>query len=485
MTHLSQKIAGLTALALLACYALSFATARAPLANGAVAIGMIAVAAVMYARSFTWGTAIVLAELVGGSLGRLFVLPGVGGIGSIRMGLFAVALGGTIWHVARNAEQRDWILKRFRGRVDVCIIVAVLLVAFLRGLWNYPAASVIADANAYGFLLLFPTVLLACREETDRDRLLSVVFGAAAAVGALSLVVLFLFTHGIAPTVASPFYRWIRDFGLGEATPSASGFVRVFFQAHLWSMIVALWSVVVLTWSRKPEMRWVWIVGMLCAATVFLSFSRTLWIASAAGLGLIGVLIVANKGLRPRLGRFLAVCAVLALLGALPPLLISRGAGDQSAQRATTVAGEAAADSRMNLLRVMWPAILAHPVLGSGFGKPLTYVTRDPRLLAYFPDGNYTTTAFEWGWLDMWLKLGILGMLMMLIWAMSLVVNAISLSHDGDASVWPIAIAGTTAAIVVAHVFSPWLNHPLGLGYLMLATAVIERLWRKELNMQE
>lgn len=482
MMQLHGKIAGPTALALIAAYVVSYLTARDPLANAICAGLIVGIAAVVYARSFTWGTAIVLAELVGGSLGRLFVFPGGGGLASVRMGLFAVALLGTAWHVIRHEERRRWIVKRLRGNVNVFIVAFVLLVALTRGLWQFPISSVIADANAYAFLLLLPTILLVCREEADRSRVLSVVFGAATAISLLSLVVLFLFTHGISPTVASPLYKWIRDFGLGEATPMATGFVRVFFQAHVWTMIVALWSVVLLTCARSTTPRWVWVVGVLTASTVALSFSRTLWIATFVGVMLFGFLLALRRETRSMIPRFLLVCVVVVSLGAALPFLVTRGAGGLAFQRATTVTGEPAADSRLNLLKVMWPAIQEHVVLGWGFGKSLTYETRDPRLLAYFPDGRYTTTAFEWGWLDFWLKLGLVGLLTMLFWVASLFFGTTQLFRVSDEMAWPAAFAASTAAIAVAHIFSPWLNHPLGLGYLLLVSAIIDRLQRGWIN---
>ena len=48
--------------------------------------------------------------------------------------------------------------------------------------------------------------------------------------------------------------------------------------------------------------------------------------------------------------------------------------------------------------------------MGRGFGATVTYQTRDPRILADNGSGEYTTYAFEWGWLDIWLKLGIFGL---------------------------------------------------------------------------
>jgi len=62
-----------------------------------------------------------------------------------------------------------------------------------------------------------------------------------------------------------------------------------------------------------------------------------------------------------------------------------------------------------NQLRPLLDAIAQHPWLGSGFGRTVTYRSTDPRVLADHPAGAYTTTAFEWGYLDIALKIGLLG----------------------------------------------------------------------------
>ena len=63
--------------------------------------------------------------------------------------------------------------------------------------------------------------------------------------------------------------------------------------------------------------------------------------------------------------------------------------------RAFSFAGEAAANSRWNLLPILNAAGMEHPLLGSGLGRTVTYITEDPRLLVDNPTGEYTTFAFD------------------------------------------------------------------------------------------
>ncbi|MCK5211552.1 O-antigen ligase family protein, partial [Candidatus Parcubacteria bacterium] len=78
--------------------------------------------------------------------------------------------------------------------------------------------------------------------------------------------------------------------------------------------------------------------------------------------------------------------------------------------RAMQISGEAGVSSRWALLPELLKEIKKTPILGAGFGATVSYRTSDPRVLEQNPNGQYTTYAFEWGFLDIWLKLGLLGL---------------------------------------------------------------------------
>ncbi len=109
--------------------------------------------------------------------------------------------------------------------------------------------------------------------------------------------------------------------------------------------------------------------------------------------------------------------------------------------------------------------------MGSGFGATVTYQSSDPRLVAASANGLYTTYAFEWGWLDVWLKLGIFGLLAYLALFAKIIFNGLKIG--GYLS---LSLATGLAVLIAVNIFSPYLNHPLGIGYLILAAAMIENL---------
>ena len=109
--------------------------------------------------------------------------------------------------------------------------------------------------------------------------------------------------------------------------------------------------------------------------------------------------------------------------------------------------------------------IKEHPILGSGFGAQVSYRSSDPRVLAQNPDGLYTTYAFEWGWLEHWIKFGIIGfgLMIVIVWRLG---ERILKTPAPD---WMrYGLFASLIALAVTHIFTPYLNHPLGLGYLMM-----------------
>jgi hypothetical protein len=158
-------------------------------------------------------------------------------------------------------------------------------------------------------------------------------------------------------------------------------------------------------------------------------------------------------------------------------------------ERATTVSGEAAVGSRWNLLKPLSIKIIQFPtiLIGSGFGSTVTYTSSDPRILAKDPTGQYTTYAFEWGYLDIWLKLGLigLGVYLLLLWKIFLLgwdqIKNANWQMADDKSRLILGLLLGLLIIIVIHGFTPYLNHPLGIGYLLLCVVIFDVLEKKPL----
>ena len=116
-------------------------------------------------------------------------------------------------------------------------------------------------------------------------------------------------------------------------------------------------------------------------------------------------------------------------------------------------------------------AIIKQPVWGYGLGKTLTYKSSDPRVLKKTSDGTYTTNAFEWGWLDLWLKLGLLGLVAYLWLLFSIFKKAWQKIKDNPYQA--LAVIASLIALIGLNIFPPYLNHPLGFGFLAIIMAIL------------
>jgi len=129
-----------------------------------------------------------------------------------------------------------------------------------------------------------------------------------------------------------------------------------------------------------------------------------------------------------------------------------------------------AISSRWNLLPVMTKAIQGHWFLGYGFGKRLEYQSNDPRITQNDVSGRYVTYIFEWGWLSFWLKFGLMGLLIFIYWLGGIFWQLKNVKYSVGLKIGLI-FSGLFLAIV--HFFTPYLNHPLGFGWLLLIQGLI------------
>jgi hypothetical protein len=109
--------------------------------------------------------------------------------------------------------------------------------------------------------------------------------------------------------------------------------------------------------------------------------------------------------------------------------------------------------------------------LGSGFGATVTYVSRDPRVVQS-TGGVYTTYAFEWGWLEHWIKFGILGIPLLLFVLVRLARRILASQLPKEQKQ---VLVLSLIALAAVHISTPYLNHPLGFAWLVALEGMAER----------
>lgn len=448
-------------------------------------------------RNLKWGICLLFAELCIGSKGYLFSIS-VGSFDvSLRLGLFlALFLAyAVIICTERRIHFFAWqFWRQYAALVSVVLIGVVI--GFFRG--NQPM-QIFLDANGFLYLGLILPLTHAIRSSQDLILLLRVMLAAIIAMIIKTLSLLFFFSHsGFFGDSWISVYKWVRDTGVGEVTWYPSGFVRVFFQSHIYVvflffvllmlLVVALYRSEKLRvfFAEKQTRQW-WALLSLSSATLFLGYSRSFWAGAAAALLLAAHWIVFMK--RLSLKRSAVLAGMLFLSGCIGffltfvlvniPLRGTQGVSSASliTDRASNLATESAAASRWQLIQPLLRAGLRHPLLGSGFGATLSFKTADPRVVAEHPDGIQTTYSFEWGYLDLLYKVGIVGVLVyawLLIVVVREVVRRLRMPDTESVISQHALMTGLlfgTVALMCIHVFTPYLNHPLGIGWILLVSA--------------
>lgn len=433
------------------------------------------------------GLLLLLAELFMGGKGYLYSLTVGGNRMAIRIALFTVVM--LVWLARRRYRHGSWA--NITHHVRRWILLFGLTVAwgiFFGLVRDHGLTAVYFDANAYLFFaLLLPLASPSINWPRFGPRLLALLAAAATVLGLKSVVSLGLFAHFTAAKLVS-YYRWIRISGIGEVAYINGNAYRVFFQSQIYGLfgLAVLAPLVTLTRGWWRQHGWLFIPMTFGLTAVLVSLSRSFWMGGAAAA--LVALVAGFRMFRWRLKHLVQIAGVSVVLFSLAYTLTSWALnfpypfppqrGSQTArvigERFTALGGEAAASSRLQLLGPLTTAVLRNPVFGSGFGQTVTYQSNDPRQLQSKNKGWFTTYAFEWGYLDMALKVGVLGLIAYAV-VLFLTMTELWRQQSSLAFGW---LVGLTALITV-HVTTPYLNHPLGIGFLLLAIT-LARLPRRE-----
>jgi hypothetical protein len=465
---------------------------------GNIVLALILVATLLLSlKDLRYGIAIILAELIIGSHGYLFsfkdtFLPSL----SLRIGLFVVIMLAFIWYVVRKKEPLA-IVKTSIFK-PLLVFATFVGLAFTYGIVNNGAGIAFSDANSYIYFLLAFPLWQAFTKFDDLKMLIEVGLAAVLMISLKGLAILYMFSHFITFGPWMPnVYRWVRDTRIGEITQNeqAEVFFRIFFASHIWvaiafAMLFVFWLAYIkkqiFLESVKSKKFWFYLITLTVTLTsTLVSLSRANWVGlvCTAIIWIILFFLISKHPWKKLIHAIVSTFVLVLLSGVLvtsivlfpfPPTPGGFSAGDLFKSRVSNLTGgEAAIDSRWGLLPPMQEAIKENPLVGHGFGKQLTYITEDPRIRAENPSGEYTTHAFEWGYLELWIKLGGLGLIAYLGFIFILVKDSLKAllakrkQGFSEQDHWLLAgfLGGVT--VLVTHVFSPYLNHPLGIGYLL------------------
>ncbi|RJR32166.1 O-antigen ligase domain-containing protein [Candidatus Parcubacteria bacterium] len=436
-------------------------------------------------KNIVYGLYIMLAELFVGGKGYLFSLNISDTVISLRIGIFIVILG--VWILLLlNKKINFWA---FFKKIKSCpyilagytlLIFSVVYGLFIGSLKN-DFNNLFFDFNSWIFLLILPVGIISVNSE-QADKIMSIFFASVAWLSLKTIVVLNIFSYRFA-YIGSPFYKWLRNTGVGEITYISNDIFRIFFQSQIYSLAAFfIFFALFLFYVRdknlfgrekiSKNLFFITLFSILNTTTILISQSRSFWLAGLAAF----IMTIAGFIYIFRLKKNLVVSvvvytAILCVFSSIFIYLITKKTSlEIITARTSGVSARSSESSRKNQLEPLILAISKKPFFGSGFGTTLTYKSSDPRILAASPQGKYTTYAFEWGYLDIWLKTGIVGLFFYLLFVLTIILKAAEqflIIEEEKKYLYCGLIAGL-AALLIANIFTPYLNHPLGMGYIIL-----------------
>lgn len=433
-------------------------------------------------RDLRWGVYATFGDLLLSGKGYWFSVPLGNDRLPLRMIIFIIVMA--VWF-ARRLRERGGISRPSGVQYWLPLLLASAVgYAALNGLFHHPFNNVFLDVNAWLYFLLLPAVFEALATPKDFHRVVQLLAAGTLVLGIATFLTLWAFGR-LPPTSLTPWYRLLRDSGMGEVTPVSGTLVRVFFQSHVYALVSAMVFLALLCRRAFIGTTDTIVAGMvwyIAAATIVVSQSRSFWAAAAVGSALVLGIAAFRYALR---WRVLALAFLLGFVVFTQQSLVALVSGNYGSavlrQRISGLEHEPAATTRRSQLAPLTAAIGEHPLLGSGFGRTVTYRTQDPRILRQQPDGWYTTFAFEWGYLDIALKLGMLGALIYTAWLATLMLTPfLARKRDPDMAGISESFAMALAAVAVANIFTPYLNHPLGIGWVLVVGACAAALLARQ-----
>lgn len=435
-------------------------------------------------RDRRWLLFAPLAELLWGSFGMQFSWD-LGGVHlSLRLLVFSICV--FWWLIAGGWKGVSAVW----GRSPEGWLALVLLLVAAWGLIvgvnsDTPLRDVFLDGNAYAYLVYF--FLWASVLKQDMNLLIrKLLLAAAVGLSVKTLVLFNIFANWYEILNVQYLYLWIRDTRVGEITRTGTAIWRIFIQSQLYIGIGLLQIFTqLLRRHRLPRADAAAMVLMIAALLV--SLSRSYWVGFAAAILL---LFIISKFAGITIAHFMRSTGIFIGAGCIALVLVmllaflpfgGRGLSQALGGRIMSFADPAGV-SRLQLAGPLWEAIRGAPFLGKGFGSTVTYRSSDPRIKTPLnPEGLVTTYSFEWGYLDQWLKFGAVGLALFLavvLWQFRIGMKLLKARTSQNTEL--LALLAGLFFIMIVHVFSPYLNHPLGLGYLLLTMVVLHHSYTHE-----
>jgi len=373
---------------------------------------------------------------------------------SLRLAIFVIVFGFWLW---RKRKHITSLLDKNRTFFIPLLVFFVFVVfGFLQGLINNNPHLAIGDFVNYSYWLLVFPLFEFFKHRKNQENFFAIAVGCLFGISFLTLIVFILFSQGVVG-VHGIFYWWWRKIVIGKATDMGNNFFRIVTPAHL--IVLPIFLLVISLYSEFKKSK---IIGLLAFSLSFpflINFSRVYWLGFLAGLFFLGFRRPIKRYLKV---SFLVLILLIIEFGAIYFIASqgrSFGLDFFGSRLGTTVAPEEelSALTRLRILPNLIQDIAKRPIFGKGLGTEVSYVSPLDR-------GMRETYHIDWGFFEMWLELGFLGLIAFLV-VLGEIIYLLWKIKDR----FSLGLLSGVLSLIIASLTGPFVFHSLGVFYLVLA----------------
>lgn len=419
-----------------------------------------------------WG--FIMAEIFLDGAGQSFQLMEVS-IRTILLGTYLLLFAG---HTLLSKEFRSKITFSKQSIALFGAIFLVITMAFLNGnLSGNPFKNTLQDALPFLFLLL--TIPSA---QYLQEKKYQVYFVRLLIVFLFGNVLFSLFTFILFSTgqfhIQDPYYKWFRDVSAGKITDLKNGFFRIVLPEHLLVTPIALLLSSFLMEREKNKKLLSFLI--FCSLVLLaLNLSRAYFLGLFVGLCVLWYKHSFKRWLLTSFIIGLSTVATFCLIYFAASRGQSFGLEVFGLRLHSLVAPhiEESSYTRTALLAPIWDKITERPIVGSGLGSSITFTNPVTKTLV-------TTSQFDWGYLEMWSELGIIGILVYAVFLVSLFIFIIQ--KKTIPSSLRVGLLAGLMSLSVINITGPALFHIFGLIFIscVLACTLPPATWWQELKVR-
>ncbi len=385
------------------------------------------------------GLVLLTTELLLGGDGQLFSVLGFGLRSWFLVALITQQLA-TSRQIYFKELRRLPLVLRYGSLILLLSVIISAVIGFLQG---HDVSLVLHDLLAFLYLLLIPTVMSELRHLTKvRMSLYTSLF--IAALTANTLFLLFSYTYLVARIIPldGSIASWYKTHLSADITNMNGSFIRILMP---WQLFVPPAILLMLTRLRHklPSHR-LWLTLIAYSQLILvISLSRTYIAGVLVGAAIL--IILTKKATRIRIVGFTAVAATLFVTFFLILSMVSSSGRTHGLELISSKFGtldnrqvELADYTRVAMLTPVKSAISASPFFGTGLGSEI--VTIDP-----LTSEMRHTSQYLWGWFEVLVERGIIGMIIMLIYLVMILASM----PDRISRAFPIALFSSFCVMMI------------------------------------